>query len=246
MNNHIPKFTYIIPFRYSPDKILNLKRIVEWVSGYQGVEVIIVEQDRHSKISHLTIRATHIFMKSNGSFNKSLAYNFALKRVSSPVVVFGDCNTIMNPLELIECLKSLDGFDCVIPSRDVTMLSQIESTGDFNNILSIKRSIPKLNMTDGISIFKRSSIIGIGGWCEDIVGDSFENKFQDFKISKMLKVNNKEYSQFQLFHQINNTDNGAEDRYNKIINPLKSINIEQMRQYLSSTIPKIGIKNKYF
>ena len=62
----------------------------------------------------------------------------------------------------------------------------------------------------------------------------------------MLKVNNKEYSQFQLFHQINNTDNGAEDRYNKIINPLKSINIEQMRQYLSSTIPKIGIKNKYF
>jgi len=47
-NLYKPKFTYVIPFRYSQDRILPLRRVVEWLSGYQGVEVLIVEQDKVS------------------------------------------------------------------------------------------------------------------------------------------------------------------------------------------------------
>ena len=44
-NLYKPKFTYVIPFRYSQDRILPLRRVVEWLSGYQGVDILIVVVD---------------------------------------------------------------------------------------------------------------------------------------------------------------------------------------------------------
>ena len=51
-----PKFTYIIPFRYSHDRILPLRRVIEWLSGFQGIEILIVEQDKHSKLDGLCLK----------------------------------------------------------------------------------------------------------------------------------------------------------------------------------------------
>lgn len=52
-NTYIPKFTYVIPFRYRHDRIIPLKRVIDWLSGFQGIEVLLIEQDKHSKIEHL-------------------------------------------------------------------------------------------------------------------------------------------------------------------------------------------------
>ena len=59
-NTYIPKFTYIIPFRYKPDRIIPLKRVIDWLSGFQGVDVIVVEQDKHSKIKNLNLSHENI------------------------------------------------------------------------------------------------------------------------------------------------------------------------------------------
>ena len=92
-----PIFTYIIPFRSSPDSIIPLRKSLDWINGFHGVEVIIVEQDKTPKLSELSLKAKVIFTKSDLPFNKSWAMNVGLSLASSEFVVFGDADFIMDP-----------------------------------------------------------------------------------------------------------------------------------------------------
>jgi hypothetical protein len=59
---YVPKFSYIIPFKFRQDRIIPLRRVIDWLAGFQGIEVIVIEQDTHSKINHLNLKAKHIFI----------------------------------------------------------------------------------------------------------------------------------------------------------------------------------------
>jgi hypothetical protein len=76
---HNYAFTYVIGYRHRIDRLQNLRRVLDWINGFSGAEVIIVEQDKHSKISHLNLKAKHIFIKSNLPYNRSWSFNVALK-----------------------------------------------------------------------------------------------------------------------------------------------------------------------
>jgi glycosyltransferase involved in cell wall biosynthesis len=243
-NLYKPKFTYVIPFRYSQDRILPLRRVVEWLSGYQGVEILIVEQDKVSKIENLTLKANHIFCESDAPFNKAWAYNIAIKRSISPVIVFGDADFIMNPNELIEGLKSLEFADCVIPTSNVVRLNPMETNMDLGSIFNIKRVEPKINMTDGISIFKRESIQRIGGWNEDILGMGFCNKFQDLKVKRMLNYKQMEYTGFHFNHSPIKSDFGLNQRNQQIFDYYNN-DSSDLNQHINTTVPKSGLMNKY-
>jgi glycosyltransferase involved in cell wall biosynthesis len=243
-NTFIPKFTYVIPFRYKPDRIISLKRVVEWVSGFNGIEILIIEQDKHSKIENLNLKGRHIFVESDLPFNKAWAYNIAIKRTQSPVLVFGDADVIMHPNDLIESLKALDSYDCVIPNSNLVQLSPPESSADIQSILNLKRTSPKMNLTDGISIFKRTAIEKIGGWNEDILGPGFINRFQDMKMKRMLNFKQMEFHAFHLFHRPEFPDKGLVERNSKIIehysNPMSDL-----QSHIQTTVPKSGYLNKY-
>ena len=75
--NNVHSFTYIIGYRHKPDRLQNLRRVLDWINGFQGVDVIVVEQDTHSKISHLSLRCRHLFLKSDKPYNKSWSFNYA-------------------------------------------------------------------------------------------------------------------------------------------------------------------------
>jgi hypothetical protein len=63
---------------------------------------------------------------------------------------------IMDPIQMIEALKTLEKFDCVIPTSSLVKLTHPESTIDIKSIISNGHKPGfKSNMTDGISIFKR-------------------------------------------------------------------------------------------
>jgi glycosyltransferase involved in cell wall biosynthesis len=245
MNNlYRPKFSYIIPFRFKPDRVIPLRRVIDWLSGYQGIEIIIVEQDKHSKISNLNLKANHIFIESEAPFNKSWAYNVAIKRANSPIIVFGDSDFLMHPNELIESLKELERCDCVIPTSNIIKLNPQESNIDFGNIFQIKRPSMKMCMTDGISIFKKESIQKIGGWNEDFLGLGYSNKFQDMKITKMLNFKQMDFYGYHLHHSTENVDMGLMQRNQQILdyytNPQADLN-----SHINLTVPKIGFLNKY-
>lgn len=244
-NTYIPKFTYIIPFKYRPDRIIALRRVIDWLSGFQGVDVIVVEQDKHSKIKHLNLRVNHIFIESEAPFNKSWAYNVGLKRAMSPVIIFGDADFIMNPNDLISALQSLDNSDCVIPTTNIVSLTPQESVIDLNNIMNIKRPGFKSNMTDGISIFKKEAIFKIGGWNEDFLGLGYENKFQDMKIMKMLNYKQMEFSGYHFNHGKDNLDAPLEERNKKIFDFYKDGDVNKLQQHINIMFSKIGMVNKY-
>jgi glycosyltransferase involved in cell wall biosynthesis len=239
-----PKFSYIIPYRHSPDRIVPLRRIIEWLSGFQGIEVVVVEQDKVSKISELTLNVTHIFCESELPFNKAWAYNVALKRTTSSVLAFGDADFVMNPNELIEGLKNLEYFDCVIPTSKIVKLSPQESTMDIVSILKVQRDGFKSCMTDGLSLFKRETIQKIGGWNEDILGHGFTNQFQDLKIRRMLNYKQMEFTGYHMSHKNPQNDLGLFQRNKEILDFYTKENSD-LNTHINMTVPKCGFLNKY-
>lgn len=244
-NTFVPKFSYIIPFRYRPDRIIPLRRVVDFISGFQGAEIVIVEQDTHSKISHLNLKANHIFIQSEIPFNKSWAYNVAIKNTISPVLVFADADFLMSPNDLIESLKTLENFDCVIPTSNIISLNPQESASDLNSIFLIKRSGYKFSMTNGAVLFKRESIQKIGGWNEDFIGLSQENQFQDIKIKSLLNYKEMDFTGYHLHHRQDPPDFTFAQRNNQIMEIYGKADVEVLKQHVAQTSYKIGSKNKY-
>lgn len=244
VSNYVPKFSYIIPFKFKPDRILPLKRVIDWLSGFQGVEIIIVEQDTHSKIDYLNLKATHVFIQSNTPFNKSWAYNVGLRRAQSSIVIFGDADFIMNPMELIESLQTLENFDCVIPTNKVQILSPQESSTDTTSIVRMTNFTQKKNMLDGISLFKKEAILKIAGWNEDLIGLGYENQFNEMKIKQMLTYKQLEYGGFHLFHQPEFLPQQLEERNKQIYNIYKQ-DKNSLKQHIDQTYHKIGTMNRF-
>ena len=244
-NTYVPKFTYVIPFRYRADRIIPLRRVVDLINGFQGSEIMIIEQDKHSKISHLNLKAKHIFIESDLPFNKSWAYNVALKRVISPVVIFADADFIMNPNDLIESLKTLETCDCVIPTSNIINLTQGESAGDLNQIFSIKKPGYKSALTNGAVLFKKEAIQKIGGWNEDFIGISQENQFQDIKIKALLNYKELDYTGYHLFHRQDPPDSTFSQRNNQIMDTYRNATTDILNQHISQTVYKMGFKNKF-
>lgn len=244
-NTFVPKFSYIIPFRFRQDRIIPLRRVVDFISGFQGAEIIIVEQDTHSKISHLNLKATHIFIESEIPFNKSWAYNVGVKNSIAPVLVFADADFILNPNDLIESLKMLETYDCVIPTSNIVNLTPQESAADFNHIFSIKRPGYKFSMTNGAVLFRREAIQKIGGWNEDFIGLSQENQFQDIKIKNLLNYKELDFTGYHLNHRQDPPDFTFAQRNNQIMDTYRQATTEVLNQHISQTSFKIGLKNKY-
>jgi hypothetical protein len=162
MNTH--SFSCIILYRHNIQRWNNLKRILEWLNGFSGVEVIIVEQDTHSKIGHLNFPAKHIFTKTKMPFNRSWGFNVGLKYVSSKITVFTDCDLIMSPDLFIEGLKLLETYEMVSPYSSVVDLNPQESTLPLEEIVKVDRpgrgenDVQKINISGGLTMFRTDSI----------------------------------------------------------------------------------------
>ena len=119
MNTHT--FTFIIGYRHRIDRFNNLKRTLDWINGFAGVDVILVEQDTHSKISHLPLKARQVFLKSNKPYNKAWGFNVGTKLSKSNVIVFSDLGVIMDPNQFIEGLKLIEKYEA-----DLTITSELK------------------------------------------------------------------------------------------------------------------------
>lgn len=244
-------FTYVIGYRHRMDRLSNLKRVLEWINGFNGVEVLLIEQDRHSKIKNLNLKAKHIFVKSDMPYNRSWAFNIALKYAQSPILVFGDSDLMMNPNEFIEGLKSLQTHEMVSPYYSVVDLTQQESGLDFNQILQINRpgrgenDNQKINICGGIAMFRRDAISRIAGWNEDFISWGGEDDFETMKVKNFLSWTELKYRCYHLYHAKEQPDMKWYQRNLQILNNAAKFTKEDMAKHINMTIPKIGMINKY-
>ena len=244
-------FTFIIGYRHNNERFNNLKRTLEWVNSFSGVEIILVEQDKHSKISHLNLGCKQIFVKSNKPYNRSWAFNVGLKYATSPIIVFGDSDLIMKPDEFISSIQKINEFDMVSPYSSVIDLTPEETNLPLGNVINIDRAgrgeldNQKINICGGITIFKKEAIERIGGWDERFVGWGAEDDFQTIKVENFIKYSEEPYRCYHLYHTRNQPDMNLYAHNIKLLEDGKKLSVEQLVSYIAKVRNNIGSKNKY-
>lgn len=247
----INTLTYIIGYRHSVERLNNLRRTLDWISGFSGAQIILVEQDTHSKISHLNLRCQHIFVKSKMPYNRSWAFNIGLKYAKSKVVCFGDSDLIMDPNDFINGLKLLDQYDMVSPYHSVVDLTPQESNLPLENIIKVNRpgrgetDNQKINICGGIAMFRKDAITRIGGWSEDFIGWGGEDDFQTIKVHNFLTFHESKARCFHLHHSRGTIDQNQYGKMLQMLQKMSTWNKEELAKYINSTWPKNGMLNKY-
>ena len=248
MSNY--SFTYIIAYKHSADRLQNLRRVLDWINGFGNVEVIVVEQDKHSKISHLNFKAKHIFTKSNMPFNKSWAFNVGIKNSTSNLIVFGDSDLIMEPNQFITALNSMSQYEMVNPYNTVIDLTQQESTSPLEQMIQINRpgrgetDIQKVPLCGGICLFRKEAIMRIGGWNEDFWSWGGEDDFQSIKVKQLLSYTELQAKCYHLYHERVQPDMKWYQRNLQILQKTSNMDKSQLQKIILNQLPKIGMKNK--
>jgi predicted glycosyltransferase involved in capsule biosynthesis len=244
-------FTYIIPYKHSVERLGNLRRVLDWVASFSNSEIIVVEQDTHSKISHLKLPCRQFFLKTNMPFNKSWAFNFGLKHVNSSTIVFGDCDLIMNPDHFIEALRLLEKYDMVNPYSSVIDLDRNESNMPLEQLVGINRAgrgetdIQKVPLCGGICIFRKEAIQKIGGWDQNFIGWGGEDDFQSVKVRQFLNWHECSAKCYHLYHERPAPDMKWYQRNLQLLQKLSVMTKEELSKYTNSHVNKNGMKNTY-
>lgn len=252
MDNNGYTFTYIIGYRHKLDRLTNLKRVIDWISGFKGVELIIVEQDKSPKLPAFSLKGfRYIFTKSDLPFNKSWAFNVGTKYSSTNVIIFGDSDLIMDPQEFINAIKLLEQYESVNPYNRVIDLTSEENGFNLETLKKINRpgrgetDIQKVPIAGGIIMFRKDSLFKIGGFDQSFIGWGGEDDWVSHKIKKLLtwtEVTNKCY---HLHHEKVKPDMIFYQRNLQLLNKLVNFNKEDLQKYIIQTSPKFGFKNTY-
>lgn len=249
MNTH--SFTYIIGYRHNPDRFHNLKKVLDWINGFANVDVILIEQDTHSKISHLPLKARHIFLKSEKPYNKSWAFNVATKEAKSDIIIFADSDLIMNPNEFIEAVKLLEKYEMVNPYSSVVDLQPNETNHQLDQMLLIDRpgrgetDHQKVPLCGGICIFRKSAILKIGGWNESFMGWGAEDDFQSHKVKNFLSWTECKNKCYHLYHSRETPNMLYYQRNLQLLQQLTSLSKEDLVKTVNMSVQKNGMKNLY-
>lgn len=244
-------FTYVIGYRHKPDRIQNLRRVIDWINGFGGVEVLLIEQDKHSKISHLNLRAKHHFLKTNLPYNKSWAFNYATKIAQSEIIVFADSDLIMHPNHLIEALKLTSEYEMINPYHSVIDLSPQETNLPFDQMIQIDRpgrgelDHQKVPICGGICIFKRESLQKIGGWPEQYIGWGAEDDHTSIKVKHFLNWTELKNRCYHLFHTRENPDASLYSRNLQMYNRTMGLPKEEVMRESIMAVPRNGIKSRF-
>ena len=244
-------FTFIVGYRHSSQRLNTLRRVIDWINCFQGVDFILVEQDTHSKISHLNLRCHHIFLKTNQPYNKSWSFNVALKYAKTNVIVFSDSDLIMEPNQFIQSLKLLEQYDMVNPYKSVIDLDPQESSLPFERMMLIDRpgrgetDHQKVPICGGICIFRKDAILKIGGWDENYQGWGCEDDFVSHKVKSFLNWVESPNRCYHLYHNRPQPDMRTYQKNLQLLNQMVVLSKEDLIKVINRGLMKNAMKNKY-
>lgn len=246
-------FTYIIPYKHGMDRISNLSRTLNWLLTFDGIEIIVVEQDKVSKLSALPMRGIkHIFTPTNMPFNRSWGFNVGLKYASTNIIVFGDGDLIMDSQEFALSIQELERYEAVSPYNRVIDLEQNEVMQDIEYWKTINRpgrgesDNQKINLSGGILAMRREACFKIGGFSsEQFIGWGAEDNFMTHKIEKYLTWKECNYKCYHLWHPRVLPDMKFYQRNLQLLNKLITLNDKDLQHYIRHESNKMGMKNKF-
>jgi glycosyltransferase involved in cell wall biosynthesis len=216
------------------------------------VELIIVEQDKSPKLPAYSLKGfKYFFTKSDLPFNKSWAFNVGTKYASTNVIVFGDSDLIMDPQEFINSVKLLEQYESVNPYSKVIDLTANENGLPLEALKQIQRpyrgelDIQKTPIAGGIIMFRKDSLMKIGGWSEDFISWGGEDDYQTFKTKMFLNWTESPNRCYHLYHDKVKPDMIYYQRNLQLLNTLVKMNQQETQRYINNSFSKTGLKNKY-
>lgn len=244
------KFTYIIGYRHTDDRLRNLKSVLKWLKNFD-CEIIIVESDTTSKKELLTeFNFKHIFVENNYPYNRSWMYNVGYKNSSTNFLLFGDADLIMKNEDLNKSIDLLTNYDCVNPYSTVLDLTEEEtlnylSTENIEELSKIERE-GRLgtNMCGGLVAFTKKGFEEIGGWHEDFWGWGAEDDFMTIKVKHFLKYTDCTNRCYHLNHGKAGIDRNLYYRNLGILQQSSSVSKESFRNYINNIVSSIGDTEK--
>lgn len=247
------RFTYIIPFKYTDDRLKTLEKVLNNISNLD-CEVIVVEQGVESILpsKNLLTNQKYIFVENHFPFNKSWGLNCAWKEASNDIIVFGDADNLIDINHILSSINEIKEFDFVSPHIRLIDLFEQENKLSVEDIFKINRpgrgetDHQKLPMCGAMTIFKKEALERIGGWPEEFFGWGAEDDAMSIKVKTFLKWKEIDNNCYHLYHQRVVPEMQWYHRniqiYNNYINATKS----QLEEYINSIRPIIGDKNRKF
>jgi hypothetical protein len=247
------RITYVIGYRHSNDRIINLKKTLEWACSFSNIDIVLVEQDELPKINHIYIPGRYIFAKNSGQYNRAWAFNIAIKYNQNPIIAFADSDLIMRPDHFVEAVNEIKNYEVVSPYSSVLDLTPDENNYSFQDLIRIKRpgrgedDNQKINLCGGIIIFRTEAAYKVGGWAENyFVGWGGEDDFQSFKVKKLgLSYIEMPFKSYHFYHAKQEIDQKAYHKMLAHLQQLVTLDESKLKQHVNATLPKIGMLNKY-
>lgn len=178
-HDYIDGITYVIPYRgLDRDTLTSTIKSIK-AQEYPLIEIIVTEQDAVSRFNDKTVQ--HIFTESNRPFNKSQAFNIAVKHAKFNKIILHDADIIVPVNYTKKMSELLDKHDGVHIGKTVYYLSKgstiaLNKTEKLDENLIIDRIAPYF---EGGSIgCKYNSYYEIGGFNDEF--DGYGNEDTEF------------------------------------------------------------------
>jgi len=246
-------FTYIIPFKYTDDRLITLKKVLENIKNID-CEVIVIEQGHLPLLpdKNLLTYQKYIFIENKLPFNKSWALNVAWKEASNDIIVFGDADNLIDPNNILESIKDMEEYDFISPHVRLIDLSYEENNLELNEIFKIDRpgrgelDHQKLPMCGAMTIFKKDALEKIGGWCEEFFSWGAEDDAMTIKVKNFLKWKEIPNKCYHMKHEPAGVDMQFYGRNLQIYNAYLKIDKDKLEEHINNIRPLIGDKNRKF
>jgi predicted glycosyltransferase involved in capsule biosynthesis len=243
--------TYIIPFKYSEDRIKTLKRVLESIKKY-NFEVIIVEQGEKQLLDQKDFTEKIIFIENKIIFNKSFSLNVGWKKCNGDIVIFGDADLIISEESMKDSINDIKTFEMVSPYNKVIDLTEDESKLNTDDFFNIKRhgrgdyDNQKVPLCGGITFFTKSALQKIGGWPEEFFGWGAEDDAMTIKVKHFLNWKENVYDCYHIYHIKQTVYQDFYHRNFGIYQQYLNSSKEQLLQYIEKTKNIIGDINKKY
>lgn len=247
------KFTYIIPFKYTDDRLLTLEKVLKNIKDSKlNCETIIIEQGLESLLptKNIITDEKYIFINNPFPFNKSWALNVAWKQATTDIIVFGDADNLIDTKNILSSIEELNEYDFISPHIRLIDLNPEENSLEFNKIFEIDRpgrgelDHQKLPLCGAMTIFTKNALEKIGGWPEEFFGWGAEDDAMSIKVKHFLKWKENNNNCYHLFHQRVTPEMQWYHRNLQIYNNYANISPEKLMEYINSIKSLIGDKNR--